>query len=414
MSIERSQLSFSEVAAKYPDFPRFVMLKTDIHRRGVTYTDAALETFDPSRHQSGGTHIFSSRDGKLTGRPESILLRDGTLVLATPTPPEQNPYVIDIVGGKLTLTDQGEALDEVFYWDKPDYYGKRTSNGVLMQNVVSARPQRLYVIPNRFCHFWNDGGGCKFCDIVNNLKQQRSEIAMQTKIKPEDLTESIREALKEKGRFTAVFLTAGSDFRGEEAFDHETNRYIDILQAIDKCFTSPKYPSQLLCTALKKEQLQRIYDQTGLMSVTMDIEVLDEEQFNYVCPGKAKWVGYQEWKRRLFDAVEIFGDSRVNTGIVSGTELVGSTRFKSEDEALEAVLSEADDLAAHGVSTVNMVWQPRPNTDFASEQNGSLEYYVRLSQGLQDIRRKHRLSIDFDDYRRCGNHPDSDLARVFS
>jgi len=413
MSHVRSRLSFAEVAAKYPDFPRFVMLKTDIHRRGVAYTDAALASFDPERHQAGGTHTFGTRDGKLTGRPESIYLRDGTLVLATPSPPEQNPYMVDVVDGKLTLTDGGEAIDEIWFWDKPDYYGKLTSSGVPMQNLVSARPQRLFVIPNRFCYFWSDGGGCKFCDIVNNLKQQRAEIAMQTKIKPRDLQEAIREALKEKGRFTAICLTGGSDFRGDEPFDREVDYYIDILQAVGECFEPRKFPSQLLCTALKKEQLQRIYDETGLMSVTMDIEVLDEEQFNRVCPGKAKWIGYREWKRRLCDAVEVFGENRVNTGIVSGTELVAPTRFRSEDEALEAVLDEADDLAAHGVSTVHMVWQPRPNTDFAKAQNASLEYYVRLSQGLQDIRRKHGLSIDFDDYRRCGNHPDSDLARVF-
>ncbi|MDR3300316.1 MAG: radical SAM protein [Candidatus Accumulibacter sp.] len=413
MSFARSSLNFAEVAAKYPDFPRFVMLKTDIHRRGLSYTDAALAAFDPERHQAGGTHLFNTRDGKLTGRPESISLRDGTLVLATPAPPEQNPYVVDVVDGKLTLTDRGEAIDEVFYWDKPDYYGKRTSNGVLMQNVVSSRPQRLFVVPNRFCHFWTDGGRCKFCDIVNNLKQQRAEIAMQTKIKAQDIKETIQEALKEKGRFTAVFLTGGSDFRGEEAFDRETDYYIDILRTIDECFAAPKYPSQLLCTALNKEQLQRIHEQTGLTSVTMDIEVLDEEQFNRVCPGKARWIGYREWKRRLCDAVEVFGENRVNTGIVSGTEIVAPTRFRSEDEALEAVLSEADDLAAHGVSTVNMVWQPRPESDFGKEQNASLEYYVRLAWGLQNIRRKHGLRVDFDDYRRCGNHPDSDLARVF-
>ncbi|MDR0563552.1 MAG: radical SAM protein [Azoarcus sp.] len=413
MSLQRSSLNFEEVRAKYPDFPPLVMLKIDIHRRGLFYADAALAAFNPARHQTGGTHTFGTRDGKLTGRPESIYLRDGTLVLATPSPPEQSPYGIDFAEGKLVITDQGEIVEEAFFWDKPDFYDKRTSNGVLMQNLVSARPQRLFVIPQRFCYFWSDGGGCKFCDIVNNLKQQRAEISMQTKINPADLREAISEALKEKGRYTAICLTGGSDFRGDDAFDKETEYYIEIMQAIGECFSVKKFPSQLICTALKKEQLQRIYDQTGLMSVTMDIEVLDEEQFNFICPGKAKWIGYQEWKRRLYDAVEVFGENRVNTGIVSGTELVAPTRFKSEDEALEIVLKEADDLAAHGVSTVNMIWQPRPNSDFAKAQNGSLEYYVLLAKGLQDIRRKHNLSIDFDDYRRCGNHADSDLARVF-
>ncbi|MDR2081568.1 MAG: hypothetical protein LBP54_06765, partial [Campylobacteraceae bacterium] len=309
--------------------------------------------------------------------------------------------------------DNEHILEEVFYWEKPDYYDKRTSSGALMQNVVGSRPQRLYLIPNRYCHFWTDDQGCKFCDIVNNLKQQKNEVEMQTRVDPKDVSETVKEALKEKGRFAAICLTAGSDFHGKKPFDKEVDYYIEILRSVGENFTTEKFPSQLICTAVTKEQLKKLYENTGLSSLTMDIEVLNENAFNHICPGKAKWVGYKEWKKRLFDAVDIFGEGRVSTGIVSGVELVGQFGFKSEDEALEAVLKEADELASHGVSTVNMVWIPRPNSYFANEKNASLEYYVRLAWGLQEIRAKHNLKIDFDDYRRCGNHPDSDLARVF-
>jgi hypothetical protein len=55
---------------------------------------------------------------------------------------------------------------------------------------------------------------------------------------------------------------------------------------------------------------------------------------------------------------------------------------------------------------------PRPGSHFRDERNGSLEYYVQLAQGLHDLRVKYRLPVDFDDFRRCGNHPDSDLSRL--
>jgi hypothetical protein len=407
-------LTFDEVAAKYPEFPRSILLKIDLHRRGVFYTENALSALDPARHQTGGTHIFGTRDGRLLHRPEAFTLRDGTSVLTTPTPLESDPYIVDLIDGKLMVTDNGKPLDEIFYWDKPDYYGKRTSNGVLMQNVIGARPQRLYITPNRFCHFWSEagGGGCGFCDIVNNLKQQRDEIEMQTRLDPRDVFETVREALKEDGRFTAVFLTSGSDFHGEKPFDREVDFYIEILKAVGENFSAKKIPSQLLCTAFTKDQLKRLYDATCISSVTMDIEVLNEDLFAKICPGKTKWIGYREWKKRLIDAVDIFGPSRVNTGIVSGVELVQPFGFKGMDEALDAVLSEADELAAHGVSTVNMVWVPRKGSPLGGEKNAPLEYYAALSAGLQAIRRKYGLEIDFDDYRRCGNHPDSDLARA--
>ena len=410
-----SPLSLDEVTARYPEFPRLILLKTDLHRRGVHYTDAALSACDPERHQTGGTHIFGTRDGKLARRPEALILRDGTSVLTTPTPLEEDPYVVDLAGGKLVVLDKGEEIDEVYFWDKPDYYGKRTSKGTLMQNVIGARPQRLYITPNRFCHFWSGkgGGGCQFCDIVSNLKEQREKIEMQTRLDPDDIAETVGEALKEPGRFTAVFLTSGSDYRGEKPFDRELECYIEALKAVGRNFADRKIPSQLLCSALTQDQLRRLHDETCLGSVTMDIEVLDERLFGILCPGKAKWVGYREWKKRLFDAVEVFGENRVGTGIVAGVELVRPFGFETEDEALEANLAEAEDLAAHGVSSVVQVWQARAGAKFGKGlEKPSLEYFVRLCLGFQKLRRKYGLEIDFDDYRRCGNHPDSDLARA--
>jgi hypothetical protein len=408
-------LSFDEVAAKHPEFPRLILLKTDLHRRGVHYTDAALSACDPERHQTGGTHIFGTRDGMLTHRPEALILRDGTSVLTTPTPIEEDPYIVDLMDGKLVVLDKGREIDEVYFWDKPDYYGKRTSKGTLMQNVIGARPQRLYITPNRFCHFWSGpgGGGCRFCDIVSNLKHQRAKISMQTRLDPEDIAETVAEALKEPGRFTAVFLTSGSDFRGEKPFDREIDLYIDALKAVGRNFADRKIPSQILCSALDQDQLRRLYDETCATSVTMDIEVLDERLFKIICPGKAKWVGYREWKKRLFDAVDVFGPNRVGTGIVAGVELIQPFGFQTEDEALAADLAEAEDLAAHGVSSVVQVWQSRAGSEFGKVRaKPSLEYFVRLALGFQKLRRKYGLEIDFDDYRRCGNHPDSDLARA--
>ncbi|MDR1489653.1 MAG: hypothetical protein LBS65_04085, partial [Desulfovibrio sp.] len=399
----RSTLDFEAVAAKYPKFPRLILLKIDMHRRGVYYTEEALKLFDPQVHQTVGTHIFGTRDGDFKLRPEALLLRDGTSVITTPTPLDADPYVVDAENGGLAIKDHGEVLDEAFYWEKPAYYDKFTSKGTLMQNVAGARPQRMYIAANRYCHFWTRREGCRFCDIVNNVKHQKAELKMPVKVDLEDLAETIAEAVKEPGRHTAVFLTAGSDFHGNNAFDAEIDFYIDILKVIGGHFSSSKIPCQVALSAVTREQLRRLYDNTCVTSVTMNIEVLNERLFEVVCPGKARWVGYAEWKKRLIDAVEVVGPGLVNTGIVSGVELVQPAGFRSEEEALESVLREAEDLAGKGVSTVNMVWQPRPGSIFGKEKNASLEYYVQLAWELQQIRIRHKLSIDFDDYRRCGN-----------
>jgi hypothetical protein len=401
-----------EVAGRYPDVPRLIILKTDVQRRGVFYADAALELLDERLHQTTGTHIFGARDGRIAARPESLLLRDGTSIITTPTPLEENPYVVDVRDGAPWLFDAGVPLEVVDYWPAPAFYAKTSRSGVPMKNIVSARPQRLNIFPYRYCTFWNNGNGCTFCDIVAQLKKGGKELNIPARLDPAEVGEVIGEALKEQGRFSTVFLTSGSIVSGARPFDDEVDYFIAILKEVGKNFRTHKYPSQLIATAFDKNQLKRLYAETGLTSYTSDIEVLNEELFNRHCPGKAEFIGYREWKKRLVDAVEVFGRGRVNTGIVAGIELAGPHGFASEDEALEKTLAEAEELASQGVSTVFIVWSPRPDTPLGIYKNASLDYYIRLARGLHALRVKYRLPIDHDSYRNCGNHPDTDLSRL--
>lgn len=405
-------LAVDLAAEKYPDVPRLIILKTDVQRRGVFYGELAVDLLDEQRHQTTGTHIFGARDGRIAARPESLLLRDGTSIITTPTPLTENPYVVDLLEGEPWLFDEGVPLEPVDYWPAPAFYAKTSSSGVPMKNIVSARPQRLNIFPYRYCTFWNNNKGCAFCDIVAQLKKGGKELQIPAKLDPAEVGEVVREALKEPGRFSSVFLTSGSIVGGNRPFDDEVDYYIAILREIGKNFRTHKYPSQLIGTAFEKGQLQRLYRETGLTSYTSDIEVLDEALFNRHCSGKAEWVGYREWKRRLVDAVEVFGPGRVNTGIVAGVELAGPHGFSSEDEALASTLTEAEDLARQGVSTVFIVWSPRPDTPLGEYKNASLDYYIRLARGLHALRVKYRLPIDHDSYRNCGNHPDTDLSRL--
>lgn len=406
------ELTLEEVVEKHPEVPKLIALKIDVQRRGVHYTYRALSKLDKELHQLRGAALFGCRDAKLTPLPESLILRDGTTVLTDPTPIEQNPYLVDFIDGQLVLTDQGTMIEEVEYWSKPDFYGKRTASGKPMEFIVTARPQRLQVMPSSYCHFWKNDHGCKYCDIVNHAKHQKSELGVSTKLKPKEVSEVIQEALKQPGRFSSICLTAGSDTRGVEPFDEEVEYYVELLQVIGENFKTEKFPSQLIATAFSEKQLEKIYRETGLMGYTADIEVLNENLFNWICPGKAEWVGYQEWKNRLINAVGIFGRGNVNTGIVAGVELAKPHGFSNENEALQATLDEAEDLAANGVSTIFMVWIPRPQAYFHDQKNASLDYYVTLAKGLHGLRKKYSLNIDFDDYRRCGNHPDGDLTRI--
>ncbi len=408
------ELSFDEVVAKYPEVPRLIIVKIDVQRRGVHYTDTALSVVDPKIHlvrDTGTRELFGGRAQEKKSLPISLLLRDGTSVITSPTPLEQNPYLVDLVNGRLALVDNDEVIEYVELWRRPRYYDLKTSSGIPMSHVLSARPQRLSLTLSNYCHFWTKNQGCLYCDSNRDSKQLKKEIGIP-RVKPQDISETVREALKEPGRFSTFCITSGSILAGNELFDKEVDTYIEALQAIGENFKTKKFPSQMVATAFNEKQLQRLYDETGIMSYTSDLEVLNEERFSWICPGKAENVGYQGWKQRVIRALDIFGRGNVSSGFVGGVELAKPYGFIREDEALRSTLEEAESLAESGVPAFFVVWVPRAGSPFHDQQSPSLDYFVQLASGLHQLRVKYGLTVDFDDYRRCGNHPDTDLSRL--
>jgi hypothetical protein len=399
----------SDIIEKYPDISPFVIIKADVQRRGVIYTEAALAKVDVNIHLTKVRSDYARKDD-LT--PVSLTLRDGTLVCAGSDRLRNDmrePYTVDIVDGKTVLTDEGKVIEEVFYLEKPDFHDKLTSRGTPMWHVVSVRPQRLCIHPHQQCDFWKiPGQGCKFCTMSAVYHADNKPEMLDTG----DIVETVAEALKEPGRDVNVFLTGGTLLGGKAPLDDELDYYIEILAGITKLFGGKRFPSQLISTAFSREQLLRLYNETGLTTYTADLEVLNKELFEWICPGKASVIGYDEWKERLYQAVDIFGRGNVDTGLVAGVELAQPKGYKSEDEALEATLAEAGELSKNGVGVVGCVWSVAQGSIFQHQVSPSLDYYVRLAIGLDGIRRKYGLNIDMDNYRRCGNHPDTDLFRI--
>ena len=407
----KKEESYREIVKKYPDVSPFIITQIDVQRRGVFYTDAALARVNPAIHQVSKKPQFAIYEGR--GIPSSLLLRDGTSIVVseTSTQTQRDPYTVDVVDGKTVLTDEGDIIEEVEYWEKPKFFDKTTSRGTPMHQVLDARPQRFRVAMSNYCHFWTTPGhGCKYCVIgAGGVKFKGTD---GEQFHPQDLRETLREAIREKGRFVSVLLTGGSILSGAEPFDDELEGYLAALKIVGEVFETRRFPSQVNSTAFTRKQLERLYNETGLTSYTSDLEVFDEELYKWICPGKAANIPYAEWKRRLYDAVEIFGKGQVNTGIVSGAELATPHGFKSEEEALKINFEQAEELASHGVGLKPIVWHVMPGSIFFGQSNPSLDYYVRQTKGFYEIVKKAGIPTYMDSYRKCGMHPNINLDRV--
>lgn len=155
--------SFEDIVAKYPELPRSFILKVDVYRRGVLYSDAAKALADPKVHQLNDAQV-----------PVGLTLNDGSTLVGVYydfSQAQRDPYLVDVIDGKAYITDEGVPLAEVSYWEKPDFYDKKASNGEPLSKYATARPQRLDIQLNAYCHFWDKPGeGCKYCSWTPEYK----------------------------------------------------------------------------------------------------------------------------------------------------------------------------------------------------------------------------------------------------
>lgn len=410
----KKELSFDEVSAKFPNIPKLLILKIDVQRRGVIYTDAAQAKINPEIHQVQADGQQGFRIDKRYF-PEGLILKDGSYLIVSYDYDFENqkrePYIVDVIDDKIWITDEGKKLAEVTYFEKPDYYGKTASNGEPFTKYISSRPQRIDVMLNQYCHFWDrPGGGCKYCPLTPNyLKQKLKEERADIKY----IVEAIKEALKQEGRFSGFMFTGGSILSGKNVLDDELDAYIELIKAVGDLFEGDKiFPSQLICSAFDERQLERLRKETKLAHYTTDIEILDRDKFNWICEGKSHYIGYDEWKRRLIKSVDYFGKGNVTSGMVLGVELAQPNGFISEEEAFKAITEEAETVVEHGIALAANVWRPAPGSILQKQSNPSLEYYVSVIDKFDELHHKYHVGKYTDDYRRCGMHPGLDLLRV--
>lgn len=398
---------WEQTMVKYPELSPFVLLKLSMIWHGVVLTERALDRLQAPDYCFGRLEPFGLAGGKDVKKamPGAILLRDATFVHINYGEPYSDPYVADYdpETGCFFLMEDDYVVDEIDFVPRPSFYGKVTSKGTPMEAVALARAQKLILTAFQKCLFWKDKDQCHYCAFFSQTKT--------AEVDEEDILETVREALKEPGRYSQIYLSGGSDYRGSYPFAEEIERYIRIFRSIGTMFDG-RFHSQLMAPAYEKKDVKKIYEETGITSYCPNIEIMDKTLFQRLCPGKEKWVGYDAWIRRTIDAVEIFGTGNVYTQVVAGAELAKPYGFESADDALRSNLEGCEFFAKNGVICLSTIWRPHKHAKLGYQPMPPLSYYIRLTKGFYEIRKSYGLVAVDDNYKLCGNHPDSDLERL--
>jgi hypothetical protein len=387
---------------RYPAVPAEAVVKEDLLRTGIAFDDSALsDNLDGSvKPKSYFIFSFDQRPlaelGEAAKRrpPEEIALSGGphglrrTIVSVRVNP--ASPW--RVVGGELTL--EGRAIAEIDLPPMPAYYRHTLANG---KTVMETAPTiqwgyLIYLTVLRLCQYFGAKEECQFCDINHNWRQHKRAGRPYTGIKPvEDVLEALAIiAEHDDGASHAYTLTGGSVTSTVDGLA-EADFYGRYAQAIEERFPG-KWIGKVVAQALPRREVQR-YKDYGIQIYHPNYEVWEPYLFRIICPGKERYVGREEWHRRILDAAEVFGPRYVIPNFVAGVEMAQPFGFATVEEAIASTVEGLDFFMSRGITPRFTTWCPEPTTPLGRDnpEGAPLEYHVRLLEAYRESLERHGL-----------------------
>jgi hypothetical protein len=144
--------------------------------------------------------------------------------------------------------------------------------------------------------------------------------------------------------------------------------------------------------ALPLDEVQMLFD-AGYRIYHPNYEVWDAEMFSWICPGKDRYVGRDEWVKRILDAADIFGPTHVIPNFVGGVEMAEPHGFTDVDKAIASTTEGLEFFMSHGVVPRFTTWCPEPTSNLGRQAGPPLEYFVKLLLAWRDTFEKHKLPV---------------------
>ena len=393
--MERQRME--DLYKKFPDVHPNIILKTEILRLGLDISDQAIENF---RQRDDlvwkGFHLFSFdfSKTKVYGDkiPWIIHLEDGCPIMVRVS--EHSPYLLDLADGEFVIRENNAIIAQNIWFErKPRWYDMRTEDGIQMGAIAQGQCRLIFVTLNKYCEFWNTGDQCLFCDINATLKDQAAGGEdVVARIAPEVVAEVVKIAFAVDHHYSWLYISGGtilSKYQGQT----ELEFYITRLNAIREKL-QVWIPATFQVAPYDDEGLKRLHE-TGVGSIQPNIEVWDRKLFKWICPGKDKHVGYDEWIRRTIRAVDFWGRGRVNPNFVLGVEMAKPHGFEDVSSAVKSTSTGWDFFMSHGVLPRFNLWTREAGSSFADQPPPPLEFFIEAQKAYTELRWKHKFDPPF-------------------
>jgi hypothetical protein len=403
-TVESTIQCVERLAEAYPDIPLEAVFKEDLLRRGVAWSPQALEvaagfkrkayficSFDmaPISEMGQEEHLRAPEEMRLTGGP----YRFRPVVVSVRLNPA-SVYRVEAEHETLVLRADGRSIAEVELQPAPGYYRRTLASGKPIADIAPTIEwgYLLYLTAFRLCQYFGAQEECQFCDINENYRQQKKAGRSYTAIKSvEEVLEAL-EIIASMDSDSKAYTVTGGGITGTLDGRSEIDFYVRYPEAIEKRWPR-RWISKVVVQALPKDEVRRLHD-VGVQVYHPNFEIWDKRLFDLYCPGKARYIGRDEWIRRILDAGGIFGADRVIPNFVAGVEMAPPAGFGSVEEAVASTAEGLDFFMSHGISPRFTTWCPEPMSVLGRDQVGApLEYHVRLLRVYRDTRAKYKLPV---------------------
>ena len=393
---------------RFPHVPREAVLKEDLLKTGMAFDGSALTDNLEGEVKPKSYFIFSFDqkplrelgEAAMRRPPEELALTGGpyglrrTIVSVRVNP--DSPYRVSRTeGDELRLSLEGRELADVGLPPMPEYYRHALANG---KTVMETAPTiqwgyLIYLTVLRLCQYFGAKEECGFCDINHNWRQHKQEGRPYTGVKS---VEDVLEALAIIDRYDtekvskAYTLTGGSVTSTVDGL-HEADFYGRYAQAIEERFPN-RWIGKVVAQALPRADVQRFKDY-GISIYHPNYEVWDKRLFSLISPGKERYVGREEWHRRIFDAAEVFGARYVIPNFVAGVEMAKPFGFETVEQAIASTAEGLDHFMSRGITPRFTTWCPEPTTPLGRDnpEGAPLEYHIRLLETYRERLDRHGL-----------------------
>ncbi len=349
-------------------------IKAELLIDGVNIDASALSGVgEKYKEQIHGVFDFDLESHEHQKLPAEIIIEDQMLI-----PFKKNsasPYLVKRNNSSLLLEYNGKYVLDVKYNIRPGFYNDKTSDDVLMSQIgQNVSKDALIVAYSNYCNYYRTNEECWFCNLVHTKKTYNGDvIGLKT---PAHIGETFQAAIEE-GVVDKLLLTGGMHPNGKE---HEY--YIEVAKEVKEHTGKDHVPGTVVISAptdLKKiENLKK----AGFDSVAFNLEVWDRNLFAGICPGKARTIGWENYRKALEYAGRIFEHGKVRSMFVSGLE--------SKDSFLKG----AEYLASKNVLAFPMPWTPNPGSKLEGHRTPQPSWHLELSRKLVDIWQQYDYTVD--------------------